>query len=496
LYFVDDLGYGDISCFNENSKIHTENIDAMARDGMMFTDAHASSSVCTPSRYGLLTGRYNWRSRLKRGIISGEAAPLIEEGRLTLGSLLQKQGYRTAVVGKWHLGLDWICTDGKKLFENPTSTKRSEADIDFTAKIQNGPNTRGFDYFYGMTASLNQAPYVTIENDRPEQIPDHYIGTTEHDPYRPGGVGIDNVVYGLCAPDFDMQKIVPMMHEKVLELVDEFAKGDEPFFIYSPTPAVHSPLVPADEFVGKSGIGPYGDFVLQVDHFIGELNAKLEALGIADSTIVIFTSDNGCSTVVDMPRLAELGHHPSYVFRGSKSDIWEGGHRVPFIVKWPEAIKKNQKSDQYICLTDMFATFGEIVGYDYGDSAGEDSVSNLPIWLGEDWQVRENVIHHSRDGCFSIRRGNWKLELCTGSGGRSFPSDGRDDVSDLAPVQLYDLSRDIGEQENLCEKYPEVVKQLRDIVVSYIVSGRSTPGADQKNHSHNSVWPGLNWLNL
>lgn len=497
LYLVDDLGYGDVSCLNENSKIQTENIDRLARDGISFTDAHSCSAVCSPSRYGILTGRYNWRSRLKSGVLPGIAPPLIEEDRVTLGSMLKSQGYRTAAVGKWHLGMDWPTKDGWQLPETSTDLINDLTNIDFEAPIKNGPLTRGFDYFYGMTGSLDQPPFVMIENDRCTQIPDHWEGTPGFSPFYPGDFLPEHKDFGPCVPDFDLQQVVPMAHDKVLELVEEYAGGDEPFFIYSPTPAVHGPLVPADEFVGKSGIGLYGDFVLQVDDFIGKLEAKLEDLEIADNTIVIFTSDNGCSPIVDIPKLhKEMGHNPSYVFRGTKFDIWEGGHRVPLIVKWPETIKAGQSSDRYVCLTDLFSTISQIVGCGCGDDAGEDSFSNLPLWMGEDKSVREAVVHHSGKGMYSIRKGNWKLELCAGSGGTSFPSEGRDDLSALAPIQLYDLSRDIGEQENLYAQYPEVVKELRDLLASYVISGRSTPGATRPNHHHPTVWPGLAWMNL
>ena len=498
LYLADDLGYGDISYLNEHSKIKTENIDSLAEGGISFTDAHACAALCSPSRYGVLTGRYNWRSELKRGVLPACAPPLIEEGRETIGSMLKANGYRTAAVGKWHLGMDWPTVGDWKPPKTFDELNHEPMGIDYDKPIQNGPLTRGFDYFYGMAASLDQPPFVIIENDRCLQKPDHYVGIKGFEPFIPGQYTLEYVDYGPCAADFDWQKVVPMMHDKVLELVDEYAAGEEPFFIYSPSPAVHGPLMPADEFIGKSGIGPYGDFVLQVDDFIGKLEKKLSDLGIAENTIVIFTSDNGCAPIVDVPTLyRETGHNPCHVFRGTKFDIWEGGHRIPLVVNWPGTIKPGQSSDQTVCLTDLFSTIAEIIGHHYGDGAGEDSVSNLPLWLGSDTPLREALVHHSAKGMFSIRKDEWKLELCAGSGGVSYPAEGRDDLSGLLPMQLYDLSRDVSERENLCEEYPQVVKELRDMLVSYIISGRSTPGEAQSNFStYPNAWPGLAWLNI
>ena len=500
LFLLDDFGYGDASCLNENSQVETQNIDTLARDGISFTDAHACSAVCSPSRYGILTGRYAWRSSLKAGVLPGPAPALIEEGRETLGTMLQSVGYRTAAVGKWHLGMDWA-TQGD--WKAPRTYAELDPDdpmegIDYDRPIQNGPNTRGFDYFFGMPGSLDQPPLVYIENDRVLSKPDCVAGIKGWQPQTPGECGAEFICYGPVGAGYDVQQAVPDMHNKVLALVDEYANGDKPFFLYSPTPAVHGPLVPTEEFAGKSKIGPYGDMILMVDDFIGKLEAKLKDLGIADNTMIIFTSDNGCAPIVDIPMLVrEYGHNSSYVFRGCKFDIWEGGHRVPLIVKWPEAIRAGMQNDQCVCLIDLFATIAEIVGYDYGDSAGEDSFSMLPLWKGEAFaEIREATVHHSGKGMYSIRKGNWKLELCAGSGGVSYPSEGKDDLNGLAPIQLYDLGSDIGEQNNVYDKHPEIVKELKDLLASYVIAGRSTPGPTQRNASKPAVWPGLHWMNL
>lgn len=491
LIFIDDLGYGDLSCFNPNSKIHTAQIDKVAEAGMKFTDCHSSSALCTPSRYGLLTGRYNWRSRLKASVLPGQSFPLIEEGRETLASLLKKNGYRTACVGKWHLGLGWRTKAGYRLpatYEEPAADQdKCAAGIDFSAPITDGPITRGFDYFYGMPASLDQPPFVHIENDRVLTPPDHMMGVkmlSRHDPSQPF-----DVEYGPAEPGYDPREMVPEMDAKVLELVDRYAGEAEPFFLYYPTLAVHGPLVPAPEFQGKSGLGAYGDFVLQVDDFVGRLTRKLEETGIADNTMLLFASDNGCSPVADFPALIAQGHDPSADYRGWKADIWEGGHRIPFLVRWPGHVPAGTACDRLVCLTDLFATLAQITGACYGDGAGEDSLSILPLLEGKDVTVRDAVVHHAADGSFSIRRGDWKLALCRGSGGMRPPcTDKRQ-----PPYQLYDLSEDAGERHNLYEDHPEIAAELTALLRDYVLSGRSTPGAPQSNCPCDN-WPGLGWM--
>ncbi|MCC8152436.1 MAG: arylsulfatase [Lachnospiraceae bacterium] len=496
LILTDDLGYGDLSCFNPDSKIRTEHIDAVAAEGLRNTDCHASSALCTPSRYGLLTGRYNWRSRLKRGVLPGQSSPLIEEGRETIGSFLQKQGYRTACVGKWHLGMNWTVKDDYTLpetYEDPNGDQdKCAAGIDFTAPIADGPNTRGFDYFFGLPASLDQPPFVYIENDHVLTPPDHMIGVRRLD--RVGPSQQTEVEYGPAASGHDPAKVVPDMDAKVLSLVDDYAGKDQPFFIYYPTPAVHGPLLPAPEYQEKSGIGRYGDFVLQVDGFVGKLDEKLHEKGIADDTILIFTSDNGCSGIADYPTLKELGHNPSYIYRGKKSDIWEGGHRIPFIVRWPGHVPAGAERDQMTCLTDVFATIAEITGFTYGDDAGEDSFSALSVWEGGTEPIREDVMHHSVAN-YSLRRGKWKLEFCPGSGGMGpeakIPASGI--PGDDTPYQLYDLATDIREQNNLYGLRPEIEEELTRLAASYVKNGRTTPGKPQKNTECEN-WPGLEWM--
>ncbi len=496
VYLADDLGYGDVSCFNPESKIRTVNFDKLAIDGMKFTDCHSSSAVCSPSRYGLLTGRYNWRSALKYIVLAGQSCSLIEKDRMTMAHMLKNNGYNTAAVGKWHLGMDWKTVGDTKLSINYYEADNSREDfgLDYTAPIADGPNAKGFDYFYGMPASLDQPPLVYIENDRVLEPPTQTVGSHEADHRRPEIRFL--LEKGPAAPGFDPRDVVPKMDKKCLELVDELAAKDEPFFLYIPTPAPHTPIVPAREFHGKSGIGEYGDFVLQMDDFIGKMVDKLKELDIFDNTILIVTSYNGCSATSDFPALLAQGHNPSYKFRGWKSDIWEAGHRVPFILSWPEGIKNGTVCTDTICLTDLYATFAEVIGYEIPDNAAEDSISNLRLWQGESYQLREATVHHSQLGMYAIRQGDWKLELCQGSGGTWDIIHNRD-LTGLPEMQLYNLKKDIGEQNNLVDEYPEKVTEMKKLLKEYILNGRSTPGEPQPNAQADSYesWPGLHWFN-
>jgi arylsulfatase A-like enzyme len=478
--FADDMGYGDVSCLNEDAAFKTANLDQLAAGGKRFTDAHASSAVCTPSRYGLLTGRYNWRSVLKSGVTGGYSRPILEDDRLTVASMLKEQGYRTACVGKWHLGLEWRLKDG-----GIASTYQDESQVDFGARITNSPIDHGFDDYFGISASLDMPPYVYIENDRSTSAaPLHFEGMEDKRFMRAGVMG----------DDFCPEKVLPTLTAKVESLIDGYAESDEPFYIYFPLPAPHTPILPGPEFQGRSGTNEYGDFCLHVDDTVGRVMKALEKHGLTDNTIVIFTSDNGCSPRADYEELAVFGHNPSYLFRGHKADIYEGGHRIPFIIRWPETIQAGTESDQTICLIDLTATMAEITGYELPDTAAEDSVSNLSIWTETaTGPVREATVHHSINGSFSIRKGNWKLEMCPGSGGWSYPRPNTDEVVGLPPIQLYDLSVDIGERENVQDQYPEVVEELKSLLSRYVKNGRSTPGANQPNTGAKH-WPQLHWL--
>ena len=469
--FADDMGYGDLSCLNEESKIRTTHMDRVADEGMIFTDAHSSSAVCTPSRYSLLTGRYNWRSELKQGVLYGYSGRLIEEDRMTVASFLQEHGYYTACVGKWHLGLDW---------------QRSGSDpdqVDYTKPIGGGPTAVGFDAFFGISASLDMPPYVYIEGDGVTAVPDHETGNDDEKAFWRAGP---------TAPDFRHEEVLPRCTDRVCEIVAERASEDAPFFIYFPLPAPHTPILPTPEFQGASGTNEYGDFVLQVDAVVGRVCDALERAGVAENTILIVSSDNGCSPRAGFEELAEVGHNPSYVFRGHKADIYEGGHRIPLIVRWPSRVAAGTTTHQTVCLSDLLATMASILGTPLPDYAGEDSVSNLPLWSGNDAPVREATVHHSINGSFSIRRGHWKLEMCPGSGGWSHPKPGLE-TEGLPPIQLYDLRTDIGERKNIYDQEPAVVEELKALLTRYVRDGRSTPGAPQSNTGAR-YWPQLNWL--
>ena len=493
LILADDLGYGDVSCMESRSRIRTENIDSVAAEGLCLTDCHASSALCTPSRYALLTGRYNWRSRLKSTVLPGQAFHLIEEGRETIPSLLRKQGYRTAAVGKWHLGMDWKTKNGYELpgtvFEKNASADLMMDGIDFTAPVRNGPNDVGFDYFYGTPASLDQPPFIHMENDRAVTMPTHMVGVRNL--HRSDASQQSEVEYGPAEDGFDPQALVPEMDRKVLDLVKEYAGGEQPFFIYYASHAVHGPLVPSDEYRGRSGLNAYGDFVLQLDGFVGRLDALLTELDLKDNTILVFTSDNGCSAVADFETLISKGHNPSSIYRGMKGDIWEGGHRIPFVVRWPGHIAPGTRSDALTCLVDLFATFAEATGASFDDAAGEDSISMLPVWLRAGDSGRSDLIHHSANGSYSLRRGDWKIEFSPDSGG--FPPVPADPADSSRPYQLYNMAGDVTERHNLYGTQPELEAEMLDITAGYVRNGRSTPGAPQPN-CPNPIWPGLDFM--
>lgn len=471
---ADDLGYGDISSLNPDSKIKTPNVDRMAASGMRFTDAHSGSAVCTPTRYGVLTGRYAFRSELKRGVLKGYSKPLIPTYRATVASFLKQQDYNTACIGKWHLGFDWALKDNAK--------KAGDSTVDFAGAITNGPTALGFDYFFGISASLDMPPYVYIENETPTAVPNRVVeGSKSPAMWRKGPI----------AHDFSFEGVLPTLTDKAVDYIDGQAKADEPFFLYFPLPAPHTPIVPTKEFQGKSRMNPYADFVIQMDDTVGRVLEALERNNLTDNTLVIFTSDNGCSPQANFDELEKFGHDPSYVFRGHKADIYEGGHRIPFIASWPALVKANTTSDQTICLTDLFATAADIVKATVPDTAAEDSVSILPALTGKALQpIRQATVHNSVDGSFSIRQGKWKLVLCPGSGGWSDPRPGKE-VKDAPPMQLFDMTKDISEQKNLYGERPEVVQKLTVLLQGYIDKGRSTPGAIQQNEGETDIFKGV-----
>ncbi|MFT5289891.1 MAG: arylsulfatase A [Planctomycetota bacterium] len=471
---ADDMGYGDVSALNATAAWGTPNIDRLAAQGMTFTDAHSGSAVCTPTRYGILTGRYAWRTHLAQGVLWGNSAPLIDAERVTVGDLLQSEGYTTGCFGKWHLGWDWSRLGG------------DEGAIDFEGPVTNGPSQRGFDESYCIAASLDMPPYVWVQNGEVTAPPDRETENTDYQGFwRKGSTGAD----------FEHGDVLPEVSRRAVDFIEQQSGGEEPFFLYLPLPAPHTPILPTEDFLGASGTNAYGDFVLQVDHVVGQVLEALEENGCADNTLVVFTSDNGCSPRAKFDELAEFGHDPSFGFRGYKADIFEGGHRVPFLVRWPGLVAPESRSSETVCLTDLMATSAAILGRPLPAGAGPDSVSLLPSLLpslppslraaspptGPVPGGREAVIHHSINGSFAVRRGPWKLILCPGSGGWSAPKPKAARDKGLPAWQLYNLDTDPGETDNVAEDHPEICANLQALLDAAVEQGRSTRGEPQAN---------------
>ncbi len=470
---ADDMGYGDVSALNENSKIPTPNLDAMIERGLSFSDAHTSSSVSTPTRYGFITGRYNWRSTLKESVYNGYSKALIPESRNTIGDVMQRGGYTTATIGKWHMGWDWYVTQ-----EGTNKGRENEVDpnvVLFSEPITNGPCDRGFDYFYGFNGSLDMPPYVYVENNMPTT--DQCTTTQKRDRYgwwRKGATG----------EDFVHEESMEHFTDKAIEFITGNKKSSNPFFLYLPYPAPHTPILPSEEWRGKSGLNPYGDYVMMLDYEVGRLIASIEQAGIDENTIIVFTADNGCSTAAKIDELHAEGHYPNYIYRGTKADLYDGGHRVPCIVQWPAQIEAGSKSDQIICLNDFLATFASIAGVEKMDTEGEDSFDISPLFYSPEISepIRPSIIHHSFEGEFAIRMGDWKLLATQSSGGWSYPRPNKpEELEGLPPMQLYNMCDDPSEKCNLYYEHPEIVEQLLTQLRKEITEGRSTPGAAQFN---------------
>lgn len=444
----DDLGYGDIQCLNpDRGKIPTPTVDNLAAQGMTFTDAHSGSSVCSPTRYGLLTGRYSWRTRLQKGVTQGYNPNLIAADRPTAASFLKDQGYHTAIIGKWHLDFQYQDSETGILLEKP---KKKGPIPPVGTKIPDGPITRGFDFFHGFHHAREME--CVIENDT----------VIEHD---------------------ETVNMLPRLKREAVQYIDGRAKNkQQPFFLYVPLGSPHTPIVPTPQWQGKSGISPYADFVMQTDAAFGSILDALERNGLSENTLVIFSSDNGCSKAANFRQLEKAGHYASAHMRGSKADIWDGGHRVPFIVRWPGKVAAGADSNQLICLIDLMATVAELTETPLPAGSAEDSVSFLPALSGKPIATtRAGVIHHSVSGHFAYRLDKWKLCLAKGSGGWSSPNE-KQAANDSEPkAQLYDLEKDPSETTNLYKSHPEVATRLLNQLESDIGLGRSTQGATSKN---------------
>ncbi|MCO5235965.1 MAG: arylsulfatase [Chitinophagaceae bacterium] len=466
---ADDLGYGDISVYNPDGKISTPNIDRLARNGMRFTDAHTASAVCTPSRYGILTGRYPWRSRLPVGVLRGYSRTLIEEDQPTVATLLKTSDYRTAVIGKWHLGLDWVPKEAFKDSIDPAYYKnnmygiRSEMDpdqIDFLVPPVRGPRTQGFDYSYILPASLDMPPYVYLENDALTEMPTGYTPGNELESGYTGPFWRA----GLMAPSFDFYQVLPVFTNKAIDFIRNHADGKAPFFLYFPMPAPHTPWVPASEFTGKSGAGEYGDYVQEVDAAVGRVLRTLDSMRLTGNTVVVFASDNGPYW---RQNFADRYHHKATgEFRGMKGDIFEGGHRVPFIVSYPGVTRPGTVSNATIALTCLMATCKDMLGNRDKKFETGDSYSILPVLSGEASIVRDQpaIVHISSKGFMAIRKGPWKLINHLGSGGFSDPAEIIPAPGDPAG-QLYNLETDVHEDHNLYNAYPENVRELSELLL-------------------------------
>ncbi len=459
LILADDLGYGDIRCLNpEHGKIPTPHVDRLAAQGMVFTDAHSGSSVCTPTRYGILTGRYAWRTRLRTGVLRPYDPPLIASDRLTVPGFLAQNGYRTACIGKWHLGWNWPREGNQVVFDRP---------------ITEGPTRRGFHYYFG-TDVPNYPPFGFLENEHLIAQPTAWC---PRDPTLFLGTS------GPMVPGWQFDQILPKLTEKAVEYVSQRASDKRPFFLYFALTSPHEPVAPSPRFRGKSGISPVADFIMETDWAVGQVMEALQKQGLAENTLLIFTADNGHCPYTGLKPFLDAGHWVSQRFRGYKSDIWEGGHRVPFIARWPGEVQPGTTCDQLICLTDLMATCAHLLGTKLPENAGEDSVSILSALRGSTTGPHhEAVVHHSCNGRFSLRQGKWKLELCPGSGGYGGkPSDAQAVKEGLPSVQLYDLSQDDTEKINVQEKHPEIVERLTRLLERFVTEGRSTPGQPQKN---------------
>lgn len=449
LILADDLGYGDLHCYNKDSKIPTPNVDGLAAQGLRFTDTHTPSAVCTPTRYGLLTGRYCWRTKLKKGVLNGYAPALIEPKRLTLASLLKQQGYVTAGFGKWHLGLG------------------EAAKTDFSKRLRPGPCSAGFDTFFGIPASLDMPPYLFVDNEGVMEAATETIADSAM--RRKGGEGFWRG--GAIAPHFKHVEVLPAITERATTFCRK-QSADKPFFLYVALTGPHTPWLPTEAFRGKSKAGYYGDFVAQVDASVGRIVKALDDAKLAGNTLLIFTSDNGAYWLPE--EIEKWGHRANGNLRGQKADLWEGGHRVPFVVRWPGHHAAGATRKELLCLTDVLATVAEVVGVKLPADAGEDSFSFLSALRGDkrEHPIRDAIVHHSGDGTFAIRQGPWKLALALGSHGFSVPHDIKPKPGE-AKGQLYNLNDDPLERDNRWLAKPEIVARLTALLDKYKREGRS-----------------------
>lgn len=490
---ADDLGYGDVQSFTPTSKIPTPNLNKLASQGLSFTNAHSSASVCTPSRYSFLTGRYSWRSRLKKGVLWVWDRPLIDSGQFTVGEMLKTQGYHTACIGKWHLGVEWPTTD-----DVPAILKSHGKNVNYDAAIKNGPTTRGFDYYFGQEVP-GFPPHAFIENNRVIVKPTDTLAK-----------GISGV-QGAMAPGWRYEDLMFAITDKSIQYIKDqtLNNPEKPFFLYFAMSAPHTPIAPHENFQSKTKVGRYGNYVYEMDFHIGRIMNVLDSLQIADSTLVVFSSDNGgvnedglkySSTVGALTE--NYGHNSNGELRGIKSDALEGGHRVPFIVRWPGNIAQNKKTDALVSQVDMMATFANLTGANLPENVAEDSFDITPILRGQSENIRDNLIVQSGEGVLSIIQDKWKLILCAGSGGKLGQSAYVGSLPELSliegkpvwkNIQLYNLATDIHEEKNVASEHQSRVASMMKLLKQYIVMGRSNTGKSL-SHGKTQLWREIQWI--
>ena len=473
IIYADDLGYGDLSSYSGDSKISTPSLDKLAAEGMRFTDAHSSSGICSPSRYALLTGNYHWRRQ--HGIVNAFGKPFFQDGEMTLASMLKTQGYHTAAIGKWHLGYDWDAV--KKPGAKPKKVGKKSAyasdAFDWSKTVPGGPLSRGFDYYFG-DGTINFPPYCWMENDKAIVAPTEDLDlkgmkTKEGGwEFRPGPM----------VKGWDPYKVLPTLAKKSVEFINKQSK-DKPFFLYFALPSPHAPIIPNDEFDGKTKAGPYGDFVYQSDYIAGQVLKALKEKGLEENTLVIFSADNGPEKYA-YPRIDKFDHVSMGKLRGLKRDIYEGGHRVPFIVRWPGKIKAGVVSNEVINQVDIMSTIAEIVGYKLSKENAVDSYSFLPVWKGESYKspLREATIQNTYKDMYAVRKGNYVLINAytgqhSGAPASYHEKSGYPKPNKKGGPQLFDLSSDVSQKKDLAKDKPEMVKELQSILKKYREEGRS-----------------------
>lgn len=478
--YTDDQGYGDVSELNAKSKFQTPNMDRLAREGVAFTNGHSADSVCTPSRYGVLTGRYPWRTVRKQGVLGAEAPCMIADGRVTLATLFKDHGYHTALVGKWHLGMDFPGTPG---------------DRDWSQPIQDMPLDKGFDYFYGIPASLNYGVLAWFEGRHAKVPPTVYTNKKKNPRYvdyrimppyeaKPGKSNDPTRTVKTnfeVAADFIDNQCLTRFTDKAIEWMGARvadAKTGTPFFLYLPYTSPHYPVCPLPEFHGQGDAGAYGEFLIETDYHVGRIFKFLETSGLDQDTLIVFTSDNGPEKSWT-ERLEKYSHDSRGGLRDGKRSVYEGGHRVPFLVRWPGGIEQpGRRSDRLVSQTDLLATFADLLGTKLPDNAGEDSHSfaSALVHAQADDQRVPFVSHDSRDMRYAITDGTWKLVL----------------PSRKKPAELYDLSTDVAESNNVATDHPELVDALQTKMNTLVTQGRSTPGSIQSNDTGH--WEDLTWM--